>query len=74
MKRLLSYLTHGSTSADATLAGGPIIELRTTWVLLVLGFCKNKLLLKMLDNAILVRYYKNGELTHEYRLDAKKYL
>ena len=74
MKRLLSYFTLSSTSIDCTLAEEPIIEIRTTWAWLFLGLCKNKRILKMLDNVILARYYKNGKLLKEYRLDAKKYL
>lgn len=74
IKNILSYFTLSSTSIDAPLAGGSVIEIRTTWVWLFLGLCKNKWILKMLDNAIIVRYYKNGKLTKEYRLEAKKYL
>ena len=50
------------------------IEMRTTWVMLVMKLCnwlKSKWLLKLLDGAILFRTYRNGKLLSEYRLDIK---
>lgn len=53
------------------------IELRTTWVMLLMSFfawIKSKRLLKLLDNAIFARMYVNGELSEELRLPMKQIL